>query len=228
MTFIINHKFNYEPLERITQLSGIRHYKCPQTGNMLPSVTTILDSTLDKKGLKEWQEFVGEKKANEVKKEATDLGSLVHEHIEKFIIGEERPKGNNLIRIQSRQMADQIINNGLKNVNEIWGQETALYYPGLYAGTTDLVGVYNGKEAIMDHKTAKKIRSENQIIGYYFQIAAYAIAHNFLYGTNIQTGVIFMVDRNYNYKDFYIDEISMKKYQEQWLIKVEEYYKKIT
>lgn len=225
---IINKKYNYEILERITQPSGIRHYKCPQTENMLPSVTTILDATMDKSFLKEWKEFVGEKKANNIIKEATDLGSLVHEHIEKFIIGEERPKGNNLIRIQSKKMSDQIIDNGLKDVNEVWGQETALYYPGLYAGTTDLVGIYKGKEAIMDHKTAKKIRSKDQITGYFYQIGAYTLAHNHLYGTNIKTGVIFMVDRECNYKDFYIDEIAMEKYQKEFLNKVEEYYQKTT
>jgi genome maintenance exonuclease 1 len=200
---------------------------CPDTNTLLPSVTTVLDSTMDKSGILEWKEFVGEKKANLVKKEATDLGSLVHEHIEKHVMNIERPSGNNIIRIQSKKMADQIILNGLQHVNEVWGQEVGLYYPGLYAGTTDLVGVYKGKEAIMDHKTAKKIRSPDMIQAYYFQIAAYAMAHNHLFNTNIKTGVIFMVDRDFNYKDFYIDEYEMEKNQELFLQKVEEYANKI-
>jgi genome maintenance exonuclease 1 len=220
---LINRKFEYKVLNRITQESGIRHYHCPETNTLVPSVTTILDATTDKKGILEWKEFVGEKKANQVKKEATDLGSLVHEHIEKHIMGIERPGGNNIIRVQAKKMADQIIENGVRYADEVWGQEVGLYYPGLYAGTTDLVGVYKGKEAIMDHKTAKKIRSKDQIEAYYFQIAAYAMAHNFLYGTNIRTGVIFMVDRNFSYQDFYIDEYEMAKNQDLFLEKVEQY-----
>lgn len=222
---IINRKFEYKKVERITQDSGVRHYHCPETNSLLPSVTTILDATMDKKGLLEWKEFVGEKKANEIKKEATDLGSLVHEHIEKHVLGEERPKGNNIIRVQSRKMADEIISNGLQNVNEVWGQEVALYYPGLYAGTTDLVGLYKNEEAIMDHKTAKKIRSVDMIKAYFYQIAAYRLAHNHLFGTNIKTGVIFMVDRAFNYKEFHINESDMEKYQDEFLNKVEEYYR---
>lgn len=221
---IINRQFEYKAINRITQPSGIRHYHCPETDTLVPSVTTILDATMDKSGILEWKEFVGEKKAEQIKQEATELGSFVHEHIEKYIMDVERPRGTHIMRVQAKKMADQIIINGLKHVDEVWGQEVGLYYPGLYAGTTDLVGIYKGKPAIMDHKTAKKIRTRDMIEAYFYQISAYALAHNTLFGTDIKTGVIFMVDRDYKYKEFYIDEDEMERNQVVFLQKVEQYY----
>jgi hypothetical protein len=38
----------------------------------------------------------------------------------------------------------KIINQGLSGLDEIWGSEVVLYYPDLYAGATDVVGIYNG------------------------------------------------------------------------------------
>ena len=42
-------------------------------------------------------------------------------------------------------MAQKVIEVGLAPVSEYFGSEVTLYYPGLYAGSTDLVGIHNGK-----------------------------------------------------------------------------------
>lgn len=219
-----NYLYEYPTLRRVTQPSGIRHYECPVTGMMMPSVTTILSATSDKKdALREWEEWVGKDKADNVRKEATDLGSLMHLHIENFVAGIERPKGNNLIRLMARKMADQIIENLLSDVSEVWGQEVALYYPELFAGTTDLVGIYKGKQAIMDHKSAKKLRSEKEIVDYFDQMAAYALAHDYHYKTDIEMAVIFMVDRNYKFKKFELNKATLEKHKVSFLERVEKF-----
>lgn len=219
----INRKFEYVQLERITRDDGVRHYRCPVTNLLLPSVTTILSGTEDKKGLLEWRARVGDQKADEIRDEACALGGLMHLHIENYVSGIARPRGNNFIRVQAERMADQIINRGLPNVDEIWGQEVMLYYPGLYAGTTDLVGIYKGEEAIMDHKTARKMKKRSDILNYLHQIPAYAIAHDELYGTKIKTGVIFMVDREFNYQEFVIDITELETRKGEWLDRVTAY-----
>jgi hypothetical protein len=210
-------RFQYRQLERVTYPSGARHYICPDSGKKLPSVTTILDKTADKKELREWRARVGDKKADEVKNEAVALGSLMHTHLEKHILGEERPGGNNYIRIMAERMADQIIHRGLVNVEEVWGSEVILYAPELYAGTTDLVGIYKGQPAIMDFKTAKKLRTRAMIDDYFHQLCAYGIAHNELYGTDIRTGVIFMVSRDYDFEEFIIEHGEFEDYKMKFL-----------
>ena len=144
-----NHKFKYEKLTRIDGPS--RLYATPD-GSRVPSVTTILSSTADKTFLNEWKKRVGEAEAQRISTESAGLGTLVHKHIENFIEGIERPPGSTPIHVLARSMSDKVIENGLSGVDEVWGMEASLYYPGLYAGTTDLCGVYKGKPSIMDHK----------------------------------------------------------------------------
>lgn len=208
----INRLFDYPTLERVTNTDGTRYYTDPMSGQPLPSVTTLLSFTADKEGIKAWEAWVGPEKAAAVKKEATDLGSLMHLNIENHVMGIERPRGNNLVRQLARRMADKIIENGLRNVDEVWGQEVAMYMPGLYAGTTDLVGIHAGDEAIMDHKSAKKLRTRDMIDDYMCQMAAYAVAHNEVYGTNIRKGVVFMVDRALNYREFILEGSEFDSY----------------
>ena len=133
-------------------------------------------------------------------------------------MGEQRPGGNNMVRIQAEKMADQIIERGLVHVNEVFGSEISLYYPELFAGTCDLVGNYCGKDAIMDFKTAKKIRSRKMIDDYFLQLSAYICCHNELYETDIKTGVIFMVDRQYK---FILEGEEFKTKTLEWFDRVE-------
>jgi genome maintenance exonuclease 1 len=197
--------YHYRALERVTEANGVRYYLCPDTGKKLFSVTTILSATGEKKQLIEWKERVGERKAEQEKQEALGLGSLMHTHLERHILGEPRPTGNNYVRLLAQRMADQIIHRGLVHVDEVWGSEVALYTPRLYAGTTDLVGRYKGEPAIMDFKTAKKLRSRDMIDDYFLQLGAYGVAHDEVYDTRIETGVIFMVSRDCKFQEFVVE-----------------------
>ena len=219
-----NPKYKYEKLTRIDGPS--RLYATPD-GSRVPSVTTILSSTADKTFLIEWKKRVGESEAQRISTESAGLGTLVHKHIENFIEGVERPPGSTPIHQMARAMSDQVIEKGLTGVDEVWGMEASLYYPGLYAGTTDLCGVYKGKPSIMDHKTAKKMKKPEWMQDYFIQTTAYALAHNEVHGTDIQQGVLFMVDRENQYQTFIIEGAEFKHYSDLWLQRVEQYYKLI-
>ena len=218
---IVN-RYHYPVYERDTKESGERQYVTP-TGN-LPSVTTILSATKDMTVLNAWRERIGDEEADKQVKNATDVGTLMHESVEDYILGRERRNGSNMIHKMARRMADNIINRGISNVNEIWGVEVPLYFPHAYAGTTDLVGVYNGAPAIMDHKNSKKIKKREWIEDYFMQGAAYALAHNELYQTNIQQVVIFMSSRDYDYKTFIIEGDEFNEYCDKWIEKLENYF----
>jgi genome maintenance exonuclease 1 len=217
-----NPKYNYEKLTRIDGPS--RLYATPD-GSKVPSVTTILSSTADKTGLLEWRKRVGEAEAQRISTESAGLGTLVHKHVENFIEGIERPPGSTPIHVLARSMSDMIINNGLPRVTEVWGMEASLYYPGLYAGTTDLVGLFEDVPAIMDHKTAKKMKKPEWMEDYFIQTTAYALAHNEVYGTDIKKGALFMADREGQYETFVIEGAMFESYSDKWLRRVEQYYK---
>lgn len=223
---IINKRYEYPTLTRATADDGMRFYLDPLSNQPLPSVTTILSHTKDKKFLKEWQDRVGLEKANAIRDEATGLGTLLHTHMECHIQGVERPRGNNLVRQMAHRMADKIINEGLSKVDEVWGIETPLYFPQLYAGTTDLVGVYNGKPAIMDYKNTKntkKMENKEMNEDYFCQCCAYALSHNFLFDTDIQQIVIFMVSRDLQYKAFVIEGDEFEHYSTIWQKRLMQY-----
>jgi CRISPR/Cas system-associated exonuclease Cas4 (RecB family) len=218
----INKRYPYFTLERETQPTGERMYMTPD--GPLPSVTTILSATADTSGLDAWRAYVGETKANQIRDEATGLGTLMHEHLECHIQEIDRPRGSNIVRQMAKNMADTIINRGLIHVDEVWGFEIPLYYPGLYAGTADLLGQWNGQQAVLDYKTTNKMKTKEQLTDYACQLSAYAMAHNELFGTEINTGVIFMVSRDLKFEEYVFDVDEMKAKTQEWLGRVEKYF----
>jgi hypothetical protein len=201
-----------------------RVYLTPD-GESLPSVTTILSATKDMTHLNEWRDKIGHAKAQQITTEAAGVGTAMHANLERFVVGEQRQPGNAPVHVQANKMADVIIENGLSKVSEVWAMEQSLYFPGLFSGTTDLVGVYNGEPAICDHKQTNKPKKAEWVEDYYLQLVAYAEAHNEVYKTNIRRGVIFMCSRAFEYQQFDLTPENYNKYQDMWFTKVEEYYK---
>lgn len=220
----INKLYKYETLERVTHENGSRYYVSPQ-GDHLSSVTTILSATSYSPELEAWQKRVGLQEAERVRVEATGLGSLMHTHLEQYVMGEERPGGNNIVRVLAKNMADKVIENGLKNVDEVWGMEEILYSPGLYAGTSDLIGIHQGKQAIMDYKTCRKMKKKSTITDYSLQGAAYALAHDELHGTKIEKVVIFMVSRDLDYQEYIWEGDELEQAKELWLMRLNAFLK---
>lgn len=221
-------KFKYITINRET-VNGVRKYATPD-GEKLPSVTTILDATKSeesKKALNEWRKRMGPAKAQEITTEAAGRGTRMHKWLENYVkTGATGEPGSNPYSIQSHRMADSIIKQGLINCTEFWGTEVSLYFPKIYAGTTDLVGVHSGTEAIMDHKQSNKLKKREWIDDYFVQLAAYANAHNEVHGTNIRKGVIFMCTADYIYQEFTIEGNEFDSWTDKWFRRVEQYYTK--
>lgn len=229
-------KFPYAELKRET-LHGSRKYATPD-GYRVPSVTTILDFTKPeekKKALLEWRKRVGEKQAQQITTEAAGRGTRMHKWLENHIkTGNAGTPGSNPYSKMSHEMAQEIINNGLSKCQEFWGTEISLYFPKVYAGTTDLAGVHDGSEAIMDHKQTNKPKKREWIDDYFLQLAAYALAHNETYGTNIRKGVVFMcvapkeVESGKwtkpEYQEFIIEGKEFDDYTNKWYGRLEQYY----
>ena len=220
---LLTKKFNYEELKK-ESVNGKRLYACPD-GNSVASVTTILDKTKDKTGLIEWRKRVGEKKAQEIVTEAASVGTRMHKFLEDYVeTGNWPPAGSNPYSQQANVMATTIKDNAINKIDEIWGSEVQLYHPKIYAGTTDLVGVFNGAECIMDFKQTNKPKKEEWVEDYKLQLTAYALAHNEIYGTNIQEGHVFMCSRNNEYQQFDIFPDEFKSWESKWWDRVYLYY----
>ena len=216
-------KFNYDHLDK-TARNGKRHYETPD-GRTVPSVTTILSATKDMTHLHAWRKRIGEAKAQQITTESANIGTVMHRSLEKHVKGEDRTPGSNLIQQKAHGMANVIIDNGLNDVTEVWGSEVSLHYPELYAGTTDLVGVYKGEPAIMDFKQARRLKKKEWVEDYYLQLVAYAEAHNKQYDTQIRNGRIFICTQANEYQTFEIDNYDY--WVAKWYGKLEEYYKKV-
>lgn len=216
---LITPPISYHKFGKTTNPDGTRHYDTPD--GPLPSVTTILGATGDKSGLVAWRERLGDEQADKESREATGLGTLMHTHLENHIMGIPRPSGNNLVRKMAESMADEIIGRGLSFVNEVWAIEQPLWFPGLYAGTADLIMVHKDILCIGDYKTTKKPKKDQWVIDYKLQLTAYALAHNEVYDTDIKKGVIFMVSRDGQYQEWVIEGKEFDKMTSEWYSRVE-------
>ena len=223
---MITDKYPYAELKKQT-IDGSRKYVTPD-GHKLPSVTTILSATASeekKQALNNWRKRVGYAKAQEITTEAAGRGTRMHKWLEDYIKTDDiGTPGSNPYSQQSHVMAQTIIAEGLVNCDEYWGTEVSLYYPEIYAGTTDLVGIHAGDEAIMDHKQTNRPKKREWIDDYFIQMTAYADAHNEVYGTKIRKGVIFMCSKDNEYQEFIVEGKEFDKYHQQWLKKLEQYY----
>ena len=226
-------KYDYTPINRET-VDGKRHY-CLPDGSKVPSVTTILDRTKPqekREALANWRKSVGEQRATEITTEAAGRGTRMHKWLEDYVkdypfIGEP---GSNPYSQQSHAMAKAIIDEGLVHVSEMWGIEVPLYVSGLYAGTTDAVGVYKSKPAILDYKQTNKPKKLEWIEDYFLQLAAYGLAHNETHGTDIRQGVILMAvapkpNETVQYQTWTVEGTDWDLWTDRWLQRVEQYYK---
>jgi len=219
-------KFTYEKLAR-DESSGRRLYRTPG-GHALSSVTTILDATKSveaKAALQAWRRSIGDKAAQQISTESATRGTIMHSYLEKTLLGENPTRGTNFYHKQAWDMAQVILDNYLRpNLTEVWGLEASLYYPELYAGTADMVGVYNGRPAIMDFKQSNRIKRDDRVVDYKTQLTAYLLSHNAVYGTDIDRGVILMCTPALEPQTWVLEGAELEHYKQVWWQKVAEYY----
>jgi|SRR6056297_820831 len=221
---MIIEKYPYQEIKR-TRVEGKRLYDTES--GFLPSVTTILDKTKPYEAvqkLNEWRNRVGHEEASRITREAATVGTLMHKFLEDWLLKDGWTPGKNMLNITANRMAETVVENIEPHLDEAWGTEVGLHYPGLYAGTTDLVGVWKGKPAIMDFKQTNKPKKREWIEDYELQIVAYALAHNELFGTDIKTGHIFMCSRDCEFQHFEIDETRFDSMSILWAERVSQFH----
>ena len=219
-----NKKFEYPKSQREI-IKGRRHYSV--SDQKLPSVTTILSKTQPKEkrdSLAQWRERVGNVEATRIMDQAAARGTAMHTLLEHYLLGEKHADLTDIGQ-QATMMAEKVIDEGIKgHLDEVWGSEVTVWYPDLFAGATDVVGVYNGKESIVDFKQTNKPKKREWIDDYFLQLAAYAMAHNFTYETEIIQGVVLMCSKDGYFQKFEVSEEEFKQYKHRWLARVSQYY----
>ena len=215
-----NDKYTYHQGTMTTD-HGTRHYEIQ--GARLPSVTTILAKTKDDTYLKQWYAKTGYDEAARIKNHSSQRGTSMHKFIEKHITNtgyeDLTPIGQ-----EAKPMAQKIIEVGLLPVEHYYGSEVTLHYPGLYAGATDLVCEHSGMETIVDFKQANRPKQRDWIEDYFLQIAAYSMAHNYVYGSRIRQGIIMICTPDLYFQEYRFQDADLRKYQHQFLKRLDQYY----
>jgi len=201
--------------------NGTRNYDV--AGYRLPSVTTILGKTKDTSSLDSWIKRKGRKEAERIKNQSATRGTAMHKYLENYVLGKGYEDLTELGQ-ETKRMAEKVIEVGLAPVSEIFGSEVTLYYPGLYAGSTDLVGIHNGKETVIDFKQANRPKREEWIGDYKLQAGAYAMAHDYVHGSNIEQCVIMVCTPDLYYQEFKIDGFNLRKAKHDFLRRLDQYH----
>ena len=216
-----SNKYKYISGKQITDpVSGTRVYEI--NNYRLPSVTTVLGATKNQDFIKKWKAKVGEQEADRIKNHSSNRGTAMHKFLEHYVLGTNIV---DLTRIgqEARPMADKIIEVGLTPVEEYYGSEVTLHYPGLYAGSTDLVCLHNGMETIVDFKQSNRPKKKEWIEDYFLQISAYAMAHDYVYGSQIKQGVIMVCTPDLYYQEFKIEGAELRKRKHEFLKRLDMY-----
>mgnify|MGYP003111011805 FL=1 len=213
-------KYTYVNASRIED-QGTRLYDV--NGSRLPSVTTILGATKDQQFLKEWKAKVGEEEADRIKNLSSRRGTAMHKFLEHYILGTGYDDLTELGQ-KAKAMAEKVIDIGLAPVEKYYGSEVTLYYPGLYAGSTDLVCVHNGKDSIVDFKQSNRPKREDWIDDYKMQIAAYAMAHDYVHNSKIEQGIIMVCTPDLYYQEFIVSGAELRQWKHKFLKRLDMYY----
>jgi hypothetical protein len=220
----ITPKYKYPSLTRIDGPNG-RTYSL-DGGPPVPSVTAILSATKEGKNLADWEERVGSEEASRIKNEAATVGTHMHNVIERLLLNRPLETPRNYLQVKGYRMGYLLIETFFPRMDQVWGSEVPLLYPGRYAGTSDLVGIYRGEICIVDFKQTNKMKQRKWIEDYFLQLAAYAEAHNMYHGTRINQGVILMVDQDGQTQEFMSCGREFENYKTQWMRRVEQFEKK--
>ena len=218
-------KYSYPKSSR-AKLDGLRHYTIDGSQKKLPSVTTVLGQTQPKEkqeSLERWRNRVGLREAQKITRDAAIRGTAMHKYLEDLIRG-QRSQDLTPLGVEATKMAEIIVERGLNDCSEIYGIEATLFYPNLYAGSVDLVAKYKDKVSIIDFKQTNKPKQREWIGDYFLQMAAYGMAHDAVYGTSIEQGVIMMCSKDGYYQQFMIEGDEFRRAKHKFLGRLDEFY----
>jgi ATP-dependent exoDNAse (exonuclease V) beta subunit len=190
MTFTFCPPKNLQDLKSETFPDGRRFYTLDD-GTKLPSVTTVI-GLQKKQAIMEWRRRVGEQEANKISRQATSRGTNVHKLCERYLNNE--PLGD--IMPDAKEMFTSIKPH-LNKINNIHYQEVALWSKQLgMAGRVDCIAEYEGELSVIDFKTSKRIKTEEDIQDYFWQTTAYSLMYEELVGKPINNLVVIMAVEN--------------------------------
>ena len=164
--------FDYQTLGQIKKQYDAKSFPAP----------TKVFSALNKAQTAFFQKSMKDKTSAIYK--ATSAGRKVHNAIE---------TGN--VKDQLTQAAIDCFERDIAvDIEEVWGAEHGLVsLSNKYVGKFDCVGVFRGKTTMWDYKKVNKLKTPSQIKNYIKQCAAYALAHDEMYGTNLEQIAVLMV-----------------------------------
>ena len=218
-------KYVYPKSSR-ANIAGLRHYTVSGEEQKLPSVTPVLGQTQPKEkqeSLDRWRQRVGLREAQKITRDAAIRGTAMHKYLEDLIRG-ERSLDLTPLGVEATKMAEIIVERGLNDCSEVYGIEATLYYPGLYAGSVDLIANYKDKLSIIDFKQTNKPKQREWIEDYFLQMGAYGMAHDAVYGTSIEQGIIMMCSKDGYYQQFMIEGEEFRQAKHKFLGRLDEFY----
>ena len=214
----LNRKYPYKHYNRFSDTTG-RKYLVDNI--KVPSVTTILSATKDKRFLDNWRRRVGDQEADRIMRQASTVGTEMHQVLEYYLTGQgyyNAAEEGTKPRMMAKTILDNIV------LDEVWGNEISLQYKNQFAGTCDLTAVAYGKPSIVDWKQANRPKKEEWVEDYKLQLGAYYLAHTANYGP-IEQGVISICTRDLQYQEFRLSEADLKVYSEKFLERLSEFNK---
>ena len=76
----------------------------------------------------------------------------------------------------------------------------------------------------MDFKHANRAKREDWIQDYFLQIGAYAMAHDYVHGSNIEQGIIMICTPDLYFQEFRFEGEQMREYRHKFLARLNQYY----
>ena len=167
--------YNHIPINfkqaKLIEKNNAHFYQTP-TGEIYPSITTILQETMSnekKESLQNWKEQ--EIASNYITQEAAMIGTETHKLIENHI---NEVKQVDEVRLLSVAHFNNLIP-FLQKINDVHGTELRLYSDTMkLAGTSDCIANYDGELSIIDYKTKRSNQKEEWMTDHFIQGTAYA------------------------------------------------------
>ena len=177
-------KHDIPKLTRIDLPTG-RKYQTT-SGRSYPSVTSVL-GIIGKAQIIAWRERVGEEEANRISSRAARRGTTIHSLCENYLLNQEINAG--YFDLETFNSIKPLLN----RIDNIHCLETQLYSNHLQvAGTVDCIAEYERRLSIIDFKTSKRLKSRDDIHGYFMQASAYAVMFEERTGVPVDQLVILM------------------------------------
>ena len=183
--------FNHIPINfqqaQLIEKDDSHYYQTP-TGDVFPSITTILQKTMSaekQESLQSWKDQ--ETAAQYITEESAIIGTQTHKLIENHL--------NGIIQTDEvRLLSVAHFNNLLpfiQKINDIHGTELKLYSNALkLAGMSDCIAKYDGELSIIDYKTKRSNQQEEWMTDHFIQGTAYAEMFKELSGIEVKQVVI--------------------------------------